>query len=123
MQKPTPNNHVANTSVYLFDSIVSQDTEHLNRLRYAIAAAIKNAYNSANKTLSIYVDCPDTVIDERFQAILNELYIAAQGDLTLHIVNAGAPDSTYVRVLESLAEAAKMPPVTNSPFHKRIKQH
>lgn len=123
MYKSMPNNHTAGTSIYLFDSIAKQDIAHINQLHYAITAAIKNAHTTDNKTLTIYIDCPDTVIDERFQPTLNALHTAAQSGIILNIQNAGAQDSTYARVLNSIVEVAKMPPVTDSPFRKHMKQH
>lgn len=123
MNKKTPKLHVAGTTIYLFDSIITQDILHINRLNAAIKIAIENAKSANNKILTIYVDCPDTVIDERFQPTLTDIYNATQSGLNLSICNASNQESTYVRVLESISELSKTPAPSNSPFRKYIKQH
>ena len=123
MQKNYANLHTTGSNVYLFDSIHNQDSLVINKLRTAISYAIDAAKQSESKTLTIYVDCPDTVIDERFQPTLTEIYNAVQSGIKLNIQNSGEPDSTYARVFESIIEVAKTPTPTNSPFRKYIKQH
>lgn len=123
MQKNYANLHTAGTNVYLFDSIHKQDIIEINKLRAAITDAITETKKSATKTLTIYVNCPDDVIDERFQPTLTELYEAVKSGIKLNIQNAGTPNSTYVRVLESIVDVAKMPTPQNSPFRKYTKQH
>lgn len=123
MQTSNANLHVTGNTIYLFDSICTQDILQINKLRAAITCAISDARKSTTKTLTIYVDCPDTIIDERFQPTLSEIHSAVQSGIQLDIKNAGAPDSTYTRVLESIVEVAKIPTPTNSPFRKNMKQH
>ena len=123
MQKHYANLHTAKTSVYLFDSICNQDILQINRFHAALMAAIANAKQSVTKTLTLYIDCPDTVIDERFQPTLTEIYNAVKSGIKLNIQNSGEPNSIYVRVFESITEVAKIPTTTNSPFSKHTKQH
>lgn len=123
MQSNYANLHTAGSTIYLFDSIREQDIIQINKLRSAITNAITEAKKSATKTLTIYVECPDDVIDERFQPTLTEIYNAVQSGIKLDIQNAGEPNSTYVRVLESIMDVAKIPTPQNNPFRKYIKQH
>ena len=123
MQRNYANLHTIGNNVYLFDSIHNQDRLVINKFRAAISCAIEAAKQSKDKTLTIYVGCPDTVIDERFQPTLTEIYNAIKSGIKLNIQNSGEQNSMYVRVFESITEAAKMPPPTNSPFRKHIKQH
>lgn len=123
MQQDTPRNNVGSTTIYLFDSLINQEITHIYKLHNAINQVISNAKNSDRKTITIYVDCPDTVIDERFQPTLNALHNAVQDGITLDISNVGKKDSMYVRVLESIIEVAKIPTPADNPFRKYTKQH
>ena len=115
--------HTAGSSIYLFDSICSQDILQINKLHAAISDAIEAAKQSKTQTLTIYVSCPDTVIDERFEPTLTKIYNAVRSGIKLNVQNAGEPNSLYIRILESITEVAKIPTPTNSPFRKHIKQH
>lgn len=123
MQRNYANLHTAGSTIYLFDSIREQDIIQINKLRTAITDAIADAKKSATKTLTIYVDCPDDIIDERFQPTITEIYEAVKSGIKLNIQDAGAPNSTYVRVLTSIVDVAKMPTPQDSPFRKYAKQH
>ena len=123
MQKNYAYLHTAGTNIYLFDSIYAQDIAQISKLRNLISIAIAEAKKSTTQTLTIYVDCPDDVIDERFQPALTEIYEAVQSGIKLNVQDAGKPNSTYVRVLNSIIDVAKTPTPTNSPFRRTIKQH
>lgn len=128
---------VRGTSIYMLDSFVKQNNMKISAFRTRINAAIKEAYETAQEMkdwvvptdwtkpdtpkITIYVNCPDTVIDERMNDTIVAMYHAARNGLTINIKNVGEPESQLVQVLESIVESAKLPPVINSPFRQHQK--